>query len=314
MDVLPLDLGVHLADLQRLLNRHVAAVVPGWGVTREFITENLGRRTPGPGTEEAICALEGRRFVAALGLRHHGDGPEVVGFNRGLGVINWLLVDPAYGTIGTELIAEARRRLQRLGSTRASANWDVGLPLPYGVADTWTHLIASLEGAGFAAAIRPYWVEEVWGGPMPARLAAPSAPVEMVQIRRRLGDEGTEFLALADGVEVGHCDCVPGLSRSGRLPLLDGWGQIADLFVEEAWRGRGVGTTLMNHATSWMRLAGCARVVLSVPSGSDSPEAHRFYPRFGWSRWATQFKVWQPRDQGAGDAEGPNPTSRAHVR
>lgn len=51
-------------------------------------------------------------------------------------------------------------------------------------------------------------------------------------------------------------------------------------------KSSGVGAALVNQAVARMRLAGCTRVVVSVPEPADSPEAHRFYPRFGWSRWA----------------------------
>ncbi|MCL2812150.1 MAG: GNAT family N-acetyltransferase [Clostridia bacterium] len=59
-------------------------------------------------------------------------------------------------------------------------------------------------------------------------------------------------------------------------------GEIRELIVDEAWRGRGVGSELLRAACDEAREAGC--VQLELCSGFPRTQAHVFYQRNGWKK------------------------------
>ena len=61
---------------------------------------------------------------------------------------------------------------------------------------------------------------------------------------------------------------------------VDGTGEIDSLFVEEHWRGEGIGTELMRRALAWLDRMGATTKVVSVMFEND--EALAFYRRFGF--------------------------------
>ncbi len=67
------------------------------------------------------------------------------------------------------------------------------------------------------------------------------------------------------------------------------WGEIDSLFVTKDHRGRGIGTTLVNRALSWLDSAGVAGKSVVVADGNE--DAMAFYFRFGFYPRAVVF--WQ---------------------
>jgi len=59
-------------------------------------------------------------------------------------------------------------------------------------------------------------------------------------------------------------------------------GEVQELVVEEAWRGRGMGAELLRAARREAKAAGCSQMGLN--SGFERPRAHAFYERNGWAR------------------------------
>jgi len=59
-------------------------------------------------------------------------------------------------------------------------------------------------------------------------------------------------------------------------------GEIRELIVEEAWRSRGVGGSLLRAAQREAKAAGCA--LLQLSSGFARTHAHAFYERNGWAK------------------------------
>jgi ribosomal protein S18 acetylase RimI-like enzyme len=57
---------------------------------------------------------------------------------------------------------------------------------------------------------------------------------------------------------------------------------LEDLVVHRAWRGRSIGSHLLNHAVAQARLAGCTRITL-LTDGDNYP-AMRLYSRAGFAR------------------------------
>jgi len=60
----------------------------------------------------------------------------------------------------------------------------------------------------------------------------------------------------------------------------DGQGEIDSMFVEEAFRGRGIGSELVRRALAWLAGAGATSRVVTVAHANE--EALAFYKRFGF--------------------------------
>ncbi len=83
-----------------------------------------------------------------------------------------------------------------------------------------------------------------------------------------------EIAAYENGVPVGYC-----------ISTAEGCaGELDSLFVEEQWRGKGIGETLVRRSLEWMRGKNCARIMVAVAHGHESVlpfyERFGFYPRF----------------------------------
>jgi GNAT superfamily N-acetyltransferase len=60
----------------------------------------------------------------------------------------------------------------------------------------------------------------------------------------------------------------------------DGLGEIDSMFVEEDFRGRGIGGELVRHALDWLESAGATSKVVTVAHANV--DALAFYKRFGF--------------------------------
>lgn len=103
----------------------------------------------------------------------------------------------------------------------------------------------------------------------------------MSEIVRKWGFEpqATWLLSGPDG----PCGSVQGL-RERR-----GLGAIQNLGITPAWRGRGLGRTLLLQALHGFRRAGLARALLEVTAQNDG--AIRLYRRLGFRRCKTIYKA-----------------------
>ena len=61
---------------------------------------------------------------------------------------------------------------------------------------------------------------------------------------------------------------------------LDGFGEIDSIFVEEAYRGKGIGECLMNRALSWLDESNARTRCIAVAAGNE--RVFGFYQRFGF--------------------------------
>jgi GNAT superfamily N-acetyltransferase len=297
--IVPYD-PAQLPQLQGLINAHLTLLVPGWGLSQEFIAGHL-ERNPGQAITDpwvaeraTLCALEGRRLVAAAHLLRYGSGPHVGPALAGTGEIAWFLVWPDKSESAAALLAAADSQMRTWGVTPVGA-WNTGLPVgPFvGVPDFWPHIAAALLAAGF----RPMEgnEEEVYGGTLDAVSPPADPPVPGLAVRRGLitglwAAREMRFAALLDGREVGRCEVALDLTEDGALPALRDWAQVTELEVAEPWRNRGIGSWLVRHVVSWIRLGGRSRVI--VATMADNAGAIRFYRRFGWERLVHEQKGW----------------------
>ncbi len=65
-------------------------------------------------------------------------------------------------------------------------------------------------------------------------------------------------------------------------------GTVESIFVLEAYRGLGIGESLMRRALAWMDQNGAAEKVLEVTVGNE--QVHGFYGRFGFMPRQTLLK------------------------
>jgi GNAT superfamily N-acetyltransferase len=72
-----------------------------------------------------------------------------------------------------------------------------------------------------------------------------------------------------------------------------GWAEGWDLLVHEDFRRRGLGTWLVRHAVTWLRLAGCERLLVSVTEQDELAGAAEFYRRLGWDVLTRGVNGWR---------------------
>jgi GNAT superfamily N-acetyltransferase len=107
--------------------------------------------------------------------------------------------------------------------------------------------------------------------------------------RRGLASDRQAYLCATDGeagpvVGFGSITVLNSFSQQGPIANID------ELVVDEGWRGRGVGTELLERLIGRARQLGCGRIDLH--SQFRRTEAHAFYERRGFERRAYFFSMW----------------------
>jgi GNAT superfamily N-acetyltransferase len=277
---------LHLDQLQRLVNCHLAGVVPGWRLPAGIIASSL---RPLPGDPEpdlwvaerhTLCAVEEGRLLGAAHILRYTSRAAVGAGYRGAAELAWLLFWPEAESAAQALIDAARELVAGWGPTRVYA-CDTSLPVPVvsGVPESWPHVSAALTRAGF----EPLAADEqvLYGGRLP-EVCPPLAPVPGLEVRSASDEPGQRFLAELDGTEIGFLEWSPDLSCGGSLPALAGWAELCGLRVREEWRGQGVGEWLVRRTVPFLRMVGVSRVVVAVAAQQEQAGAGRFCKRIGW--------------------------------
>jgi len=285
-----------LPQLQRIVNLHLTAVIPSWGLSETALARDLEHDDAQPITDpwvrdrRTLCAVEGDRVIAAAHLLHYGDDPEVSPAYRNAGEISWFLAQPDRADAAATVLAAAEEQLAHWAVTHTHG-WGSGLPAGplWGVPDVWPHVAVALETAGYHSSGHR---EALYGGWLLDVAPPAEAPVTGLTVRRRVTAYETRLAAVVDDVEVGFCDVQPDLTDAGLSPAFRGWGWLTDLQVREGFRSRGIGRWLVQNAVRWLRLAGCDRVVLAVADENEAAGAGRFYRRFGWDVLVREAHGW----------------------
>lgn len=103
--------------------------------------------------------------------------------------------------------------------------------------------------------------------------------IEMGRFVRSFDLRVNAFFYLLEGDEVVGCGALDGRAMSGEAP---GVAQLRWMYIEPAARGRGLGAKMLSRALAFARLAGHARVVLSMHDKLAS--AIRLYEAAGFRR------------------------------
>ncbi|HEY7104187.1 MAG TPA: GNAT family N-acetyltransferase [Mycobacteriales bacterium] len=282
-------------QLTDLVNAHVQAVVPGVSVSVNAVLSQL-EREPGEVVVDqwvlervTLVAEQRGRVVAATHLLRYGSGPEVGAALRGAAEIRWLLcaVDapfwPDASAAGLALAQAAVARLRAWRPARVGADGTLPAPGVYGIPEQWPHVADLLSRVGFRRGER---TEVVLLADV-ASLARPEPPPEL-RVVRTLGTVGTRLAALRGDCEVGFVEVDTGIGGSGSIAGQPGWADIGNLWVQEADRGRGIGSWLLGEAAEWLRLARVDRLL-----GYADPGTPGFLERSGFRRLTETARDWE---------------------
>src|SRR3989344_8309883 len=67
------------------------------------------------------------------------------------------------------------------------------------------------------------------------------------------------------------------------------FGFLEDVFVEEAFRGRGIGSKLVEAVIAEAKSQGCYKLICTA--GQSKPAIHAFYEKFGFNKWGSEFRM-----------------------
>lgn len=113
---------------------------------------------------------------------------------------------------------------------------------------------------------------------------------------RKARDVTTDCEVQPEGVFVAEeGDAVVGYITT-RLDRFTGIGRIPNLAVDAEYRGRGLGTDLIQHALEWMRGQGMAMAKIETLVQNERGQA--LYPRFGFREVARQIHYVMPLQDG----------------
>jgi GNAT superfamily N-acetyltransferase len=117
------------------------------------------------------------------------------------------------------------------------------------------------------------------------QLGYPSSENEIAQRLTALSrlPEHATFVAELDGRVVG----LVGAYMDYALEINGSYGRLMGLVVDESFRGRGVGKRLLEWIEGWLRDRGATRLTLT--SGKQRTEAHKFYRRLGYDETGLRF-------------------------
>ena len=89
---------------------------------------------------------------------------------------------------------------------------------------------------------------------------------------------GTVFVCELEGMTVGMVNLLSTVSTAlgQKVAILE------DMVVSPEYRGRGIGSLLIGHASDWARHQGFGRITLLTDG--DNEQAHRFYGGKGFNR------------------------------
>jgi ribosomal protein S18 acetylase RimI-like enzyme len=304
-------------QLTSLVNAHIQAVVPGVSVSVNTVLSQL-ERDPGefivdPWVAErmTLVAEQRGRVVAAAHLLRYGAGEEVGESMRGAGGINWLLYWPEASywpdsrAAADALMTACLGQLGRWRVTRWYADGTLPAPGVYGLPEQWPHIRALYERAGF---IHDGHTEIVLLARVDELPGPSGPPIPGLRLGRALGVNGTRLYGSLGGKLVGYIEVETNLAEGCRLAHLDGWADVGNLHVDEAYRRRGVATWLVGQAADWLRLARIDRL-LDYAWPEEEPML-ALLRRLGFRELTQTDRGWVRLPDPAAEPGPPRPSAR----
>lgn len=244
--------------LTSLVNRHVAACLPGGSIPTATLLSQMERDAgeyiidPWVIDRHTLVGIERDRVVAAAHLKRYRTDGAVSDSYRNLGVVDWLVCDPAAIAVGTSVLKAAGDVLRGWRVGRLA--FDGSLPAlgVYGVPDSWPHIEHLLVEAGYDDAGGQ--IEWVLAGDLNGIGRPGAPPVEDIQLRRVVGGIGVVFEAHLDGELVGVFEVEDTYGTANAQ--LARWADEGSHWVHPDHRGRGIGSWLVRNGAEWLRLGG----------------------------------------------------------
>src|SRR5207244_3470467 len=114
--------------LASLVNRHVAAVLPGGAIPTATLLSQMERDTTEPIIDpwvidrHTLVGIAADRVVAAAHLKRYGHEAHVAEGFRDLGMIDWIVCEPAHLDVGAALLEAAHEQFRQWDSREWSAD------------------------------------------------------------------------------------------------------------------------------------------------------------------------------------------------
>ena len=283
-------------QLTELVNVHIAAVVPGWALPVSALLAQFEREPaqavvdPWVIERRTLVAIVRDRVVAGAHLKRYAADARVSPDYYGAGEIAWLLAWPRQTEAA---LALARACTAQLDDWEVRRQWaDGALPTPatFGIPAAWPHVRTVIEAAGFSD--DEGRTEVLLAGDLETVRDPDEPPLKGLTVRRDVDNLAVRFSAVLDGQIIGYVNVRDDLTRGGTLSRLRGWAGMHEQFVEPAYRRRGVGTWLVRHAVSWLRLGGATRILATWAEELDAGSL-AFLQHFGWHEIGTTRRGWR---------------------
>lgn len=111
-------------------------------------------------------------------------------------------------------------------------------------------------------------------------------PVRRVELRTAsVSSSGIRISAVEGGREIGHCYIYLIRNDLHKEP----YALLEDVYVEEASRGRGVGTFLVKKAIELARELECYKIIAT--SRFEREEVHKWYEKLGFKLHGYEFRI-----------------------
>ncbi len=291
-------------QITKLVAVHAGAVMPGAAASVEAV-QNQFEREPEQfvvgswiGDRQCIVAQQDDTIVAAALLVRYRADADVGASYRNAGEVRWLLFWPmapagnpycndghaaAQGVLDTCLA-----QLQHWRVSRQYADGTLPVPGLYGVPDQWPHIADLYAANGFVPALDCTHIIQLADL---ADLPEPGdPPLRGLSLNRQVGINGTRLVACLDQTPIGSIE-IEILDRDANSRLAD----IGSFEVVADYQGQNVGTWLLRHAASWLRLGHVDRLLHRADIGDTIRLAYVEHNGFreitrtrrGWERPAT---------------------------
>jgi GNAT superfamily N-acetyltransferase len=280
-------------QLTALVNAHVAAVVPGVGVSVNTLLSQL-EREPGetivdPWVVErrTLVAIERDAVVAGAHLWRFGSDDSVGESYRDAAEIRWIVARPEAGAAADELLRGCLAVFAGWGVSGRYADGSLPAPFTYGIPANWPHLRELLVRHGFEHGGR---IELVLFAPVEELPTPTGPPLAGLGLTRTVGSVGVRFSALLDGEEIGMVE-VEQLTGGGRNPARVAWADVGNLAVREGSRRQGIGRWLLAEAAGWLRVGGGQR--LAAYAWPEQEDELAFLHAVGFRELTRIERGWQ---------------------